>query len=252
MTDQLTESEVVEGIGSDYEIKYGFHVAEDYFFKSGRGLSHELVDAISSHKNEPDWMRKFRHKSLDYFLARPMPNWGGALDGVESSRDRAVEVEDRYVDTAYGALEQAGFGARLRREDHGPVVLTVKTTSRERPAERDEEPESESAALSQRVEVEGPAGDRLDPDEWPPSAARDARRALHVATSRQSSLDSQRARRRPARQCRCLTPTHWWTPHRGRALRASHVRFPAVAAGDTHLGSRESSRAFPVRPRSPL
>ena len=72
-----TESEVVQGIGSDYEVKYGFNVPEDYFFKSGRGLSHELVDAISSHKNEPDWMRKFRHKSLDYFLARPMPTWGG-------------------------------------------------------------------------------------------------------------------------------------------------------------------------------
>src|SRR3954469_6101967 len=72
-----TETEIVEGIGSDYAIKYGFSVTEDYFFKSGRGLSHELVDAISSHKNEPDWMRKFRHKSLDYFLARPMPTWGG-------------------------------------------------------------------------------------------------------------------------------------------------------------------------------
>jgi hypothetical protein len=42
-----TESEIVEGIGSDYAIKYGFSVDEDYFFKSGRGVSHELVDAIS-------------------------------------------------------------------------------------------------------------------------------------------------------------------------------------------------------------
>ena len=72
-----TESEIVQGIGSDYEVKYGFHVPEDYFFKSGKGLSHELIDAISSHKDEPDWMRKFRHRSLDYFLARPMPTWGG-------------------------------------------------------------------------------------------------------------------------------------------------------------------------------
>jgi Fe-S cluster assembly protein SufB len=74
-----TETEIVQGIGSDYAIKYGFSVAEDYFFKSGRGLNHELVDAISSHKDEPDWMRKFRHKSLDYFLARPLPLW--AADG---------------------------------------------------------------------------------------------------------------------------------------------------------------------------
>src|SRR5712664_2621717 len=79
----MTETEIVEGIGSDYAIKYGFSVDEDYFFKSGRGLSHELVDAISSHKDEPDWMRKFRHRSLDYFLARPMPNWGGDLSGID-------------------------------------------------------------------------------------------------------------------------------------------------------------------------
>ncbi len=42
-----TETEIVQGIGSDYEVKYGFSVPEDYFFKSGRGVSHELVDAIS-------------------------------------------------------------------------------------------------------------------------------------------------------------------------------------------------------------
>src|SRR5262249_45938502 len=78
-----TETEVVRGIGSDYAIKYGFHVPEDYFFKSGRGLSHELIDAISSHKSEPDWMRKFRHKSLDYFLARPLPRWGGDVSTID-------------------------------------------------------------------------------------------------------------------------------------------------------------------------
>jgi Fe-S cluster assembly protein SufB len=79
----VTETEIVQGIGSDYAIKYGFHVAEDYFFKSGRGLSHELIDAISSHKNEPDWMRKFRHKSLDYFVARPLPTWGGNVREID-------------------------------------------------------------------------------------------------------------------------------------------------------------------------
>ncbi len=75
------ETEVVRGIRSDYE--YGFSVPEDYFFKSGRGLSHELVEAISEHKSEPEWMRKFRHKSLDYFLARPMPSWGADLSGID-------------------------------------------------------------------------------------------------------------------------------------------------------------------------
>ena len=49
-------------------------------------VSHELVDAISSHKNEPDWMRKFRHKSLEYFNARPLPRWGGDVTGIEIGR----------------------------------------------------------------------------------------------------------------------------------------------------------------------
>src|SRR5260370_10001204 len=78
-----TETEVVQGIGSDYAIKYGFSVDEDYFFKSGRGLSHELVDAISSHKDEPAWMRKLRHKALDYFYARPLPTWGGNVAEID-------------------------------------------------------------------------------------------------------------------------------------------------------------------------
>jgi Fe-S cluster assembly protein SufB len=77
----LTETEVVAGIGNEY--KYGFHDPEDYFFKSGRGLSPELVAAISEHKNEPEWMRKFRLKSLEYFLARPLPEWGGDLNGID-------------------------------------------------------------------------------------------------------------------------------------------------------------------------
>src|SRR5947199_3416822 len=81
-----TETEIVQGIGSDYLTKYGFanpDEAKDYFFKSGRGLSHELVDAISTHKNEPDWRRKFRLQSLDYFEARPLPTWGGDLSGID-------------------------------------------------------------------------------------------------------------------------------------------------------------------------
>jgi Fe-S cluster assembly protein SufB len=79
-----TETQVVAEIGSDY--KYGFHspdAAEDYFFKSGRGLSPELVAAISEHKNEPDWMRKYRLKSLEYFMARPLPRWGGDVTGID-------------------------------------------------------------------------------------------------------------------------------------------------------------------------
>ncbi len=110
-------------------------------------------------------------EALRGWLAR---DWGGALDGLESGNEKTVEVEDRYVDTAYGALDQAGFGARLRREDDGPVTITVKSASHDRPGgDDDDDDEGDPKALSQRVEVEGPADARLDPDMWPPSAARE-------------------------------------------------------------------------------
>ena len=72
-------------IGEDYEQRYGFHDPEEFFHKSPKGLNHEVVEAISQMKKEPAWMREFRHKALDVFLAKPMPKWGntellGAID----------------------------------------------------------------------------------------------------------------------------------------------------------------------------
>jgi Fe-S cluster assembly protein SufB len=76
-----SETQVVAEIGKEY--RYGFHDPENYFFKSQRGLTKEVVEAISGHKDEPDWMRKFRLKSLDYFRARPLPQWGGNLGEID-------------------------------------------------------------------------------------------------------------------------------------------------------------------------
>ena len=65
----------------DYQ--YGFSDKEDYFFKSGRGLSEELVRYISEMKEEPEWMLDFRLKALEYFYKRPMPTWGADLSGID-------------------------------------------------------------------------------------------------------------------------------------------------------------------------
>jgi Fe-S cluster assembly protein SufB len=66
---------------TDYQ--YGFHDVEDYKFKSGRGLTREMVEQISEMKNEPQWMRDFRLKALDIFLRKPMPSWGADLSGID-------------------------------------------------------------------------------------------------------------------------------------------------------------------------
>ena len=131
-----TETEVVRGIRDEY--KYGFSnpdEAKDYFFKSGRGLSHEVVEAIAEHKKEPDWMRKFRHKSLDYFNARPLPTWGGNVAEIdfdnifyyikptESQADRWEDLPADILDTwdKLGIPEAekkylAGVGAQYESE----------------------------------------------------------------------------------------------------------------------------------------
>ena len=127
------ETEVVAGIGNDY--KYGFHDEENYFFKSGRGLSPELVASISEHKNEPEWMRKFRLKSLEYFRARPLPEWGGDLSEIDfenifyyirptekqanSWEDLPSEIKDTWDKLGIPEAEKkylAGVGAQYESE----------------------------------------------------------------------------------------------------------------------------------------
>jgi Fe-S cluster assembly protein SufB len=66
----------IESIGSDYASRFGFRDPEEYFHKGGKGLDHGVVEMISKMKGEPEWMREFRHRSLDIFLSKPMPRWG--------------------------------------------------------------------------------------------------------------------------------------------------------------------------------
>src|SRR5579859_2356642 len=71
----------IQDVQSEYQ--FGFHDPENYIFKSGRGLTREVVEQISEMKDEPEWMRKFRLKSLEYFNRRPMPNWGADLSDID-------------------------------------------------------------------------------------------------------------------------------------------------------------------------
>ncbi len=76
----MDEIQVLAEIKQEY--KYGFRDPEKYVFKARKGLDHEIIDIISDMKGEPDWMRQFRHRALDLFLAKPMPTWGGDLSGI--------------------------------------------------------------------------------------------------------------------------------------------------------------------------
>src|SRR3954470_14470176 len=82
---QLTEAESgLKTIGSHYKEKFGFHDPETgYAYKAPKGLSRELIAAISEYKNEPQWMRDFRLKAYEHYESRPTPQWGGDLNQID-------------------------------------------------------------------------------------------------------------------------------------------------------------------------
>jgi CHAD domain-containing protein/adenylate cyclase class IV len=74
---------------------------------------------------------------------------------------RAKQLEDRYVDTADGAMARAGFAVRLRQAG-GETLVTVKSRSHT---------DGPSGAIH-RDELEGPADRVSPPVDWPASDAR--------------------------------------------------------------------------------
>ncbi|MCD9022824.1 Fe-S cluster assembly protein SufB [Cohnella silvisoli] len=65
------------------EYKYGFRDEHKAIFQSGKGLTEEIVRTISEMKGEPEWMLKFRLKSLEQFRKMEMPKWGGNMDDLD-------------------------------------------------------------------------------------------------------------------------------------------------------------------------
>jgi inorganic triphosphatase YgiF len=109
-------------------------------------------------------------------VARPEPH---LLAGFQAAGAlRQVEVLDRYVDTADGALEGGLARARLRSSD-GNVRLAFKRQG------------AEEAGVTTRVELEADATPDLDPARWPDSPAR---RELLAAVGSSRLVETARLR----------------------------------------------------------
>jgi len=75
MATELKPSVKPEALIEEY--RHGFHdTEENYVFKSGKGLTREIVARISAMKGEPEWMRDFRMRAYERFIEKPMPTWG--------------------------------------------------------------------------------------------------------------------------------------------------------------------------------
>lgn len=65
------------------DYKYGFKTDAESVVNTGKGLSLDVVKAISKYKGEPDWMLDFRVKAYQKFIEMPMPDFGPSLDFID-------------------------------------------------------------------------------------------------------------------------------------------------------------------------
>src|SRR3990167_3134024 len=122
-------------VNTGYREKYGFAKKDVSFFRSKKGLDESVVREISSHKNEPEWMRQFRLKSLKIFESKKQPMWGADLSTInyddiyyyikptekqsKTWEDLPIEIRDTYDKIGIPEAEKkllAGVGAQYDSE----------------------------------------------------------------------------------------------------------------------------------------
>ncbi len=74
-----SDQEIIASIGA---YGYGWHDSDLAGATARRGVDEDVVRNISALKDEPEWMRNFRLKSLRLFGKKPMPHWGADLSGI--------------------------------------------------------------------------------------------------------------------------------------------------------------------------
>ncbi|CAM4375424.1 Fe-S cluster assembly protein SufB [Saccharibacillus endophyticus] len=145
------------------EYQYGFHDEHESIYKSGKGLTKEIVISISKMKKEPEWMLDFRLKAFEQFLKMPMPTWGGDLSElnfdeiqyyVKASEGQSKtweevpsEIKETFNKLGIPEAEQkflAGVSAQYESEvvyhnmqkeleDQGVIFMDTDTALREHP-----------------------------------------------------------------------------------------------------------------------
>ncbi|MEJ7818429.1 MAG: hypothetical protein WKF49_07065, partial [Thermoleophilaceae bacterium] len=107
-----------------------------------KGISREVITELSKIKDEPQWMRDMRIKSLEIFERKPIPTWGVDLSGLDLSElvlyspptagrynswdDVPAEMKQTYEDLGIPEAERehlAGVVGTWRQE---PVYENLK------------------------------------------------------------------------------------------------------------------------------
>ncbi|MBN2524774.1 MAG: Fe-S cluster assembly protein SufB [Deltaproteobacteria bacterium] len=93
----MSIQEGIHTVNQDYVERYGFADPEIMEGRAPKGLSREVVVAISAIKREPEWMTDFRLRAYDAFERKPMPKWGN--QGIITN----IDFDDIYYYIPPGA-----------------------------------------------------------------------------------------------------------------------------------------------------
>jgi len=117
-------TEVINQIDVD-RTRGDFSYPEQHTFDAGTGLTHATVDYIVDVKQEPDWIREFRHKALDVFLSKPMPtHWASkdleniVFDNIRyylANSQRPTRSWDEVPDDVKRTFERLGIPEQERK-----------------------------------------------------------------------------------------------------------------------------------------
>jgi len=105
------------------EYEAGFHDEREDVFRSGTGLTRDIVNEISSIKGEPDWMRQIRLRAYEIYVSKPIPTWGADLSGLDFDAlyyyvrptDRPERSWDDVPDDIKNTFERLGIPEAERK-----------------------------------------------------------------------------------------------------------------------------------------
>ncbi len=101
----------------------GFHDDVAPLVKLDKGLSADVINAISHHKGEKEWLRQFRLRAYNVFMKKPMPTWGADLSDIDFNNihyyvrptDRQGRSWDDVPDYIKNTFEKLGIPEAERK-----------------------------------------------------------------------------------------------------------------------------------------
>ncbi len=124
--------------------RYDFKNPETYRLRIPKGLSREVVRAISRFKSEPDWMLEYRLRAYEHFVERPMPDWGPSLTDLDfdsytyyanpmlegetkrSWDDLPADIKNTFEKLGIPKAEREFFGGVGAQYDSGTVYHKIR------------------------------------------------------------------------------------------------------------------------------